>query len=307
MVTRNKGRSLLVIPDTYIMIDTETTWLSPDWDRILEISAIKVKSGKVINEFSRLIKYSENDIVPSFITELTGITTTMIRSKGVSPKQATSEFKAFVEESLIVGYNVNFDINFIFDSYQQFNLGDFNNDYVDVWRIARRFFKGERHNRVVDVMPRLGITHQQRHRALADCYDQKSILDELSIRIDENFFKQSKRAKQKSKFDLRTLISTSSSINQDSAFYQKSICFTGALSIPRKDAAQLVVNIGGAAQNGINKKTDYLVIGDISYSTNVKNGITGKMKRANELMNAGQDITILTETLFMEMLEEENA
>ena len=116
-----------------------------------------------------------------------------------------------------------------------------------------------------------------------------------------------KRAKQKSKFDLRTLISTSSSINQDSAFYQKSICFTGALSIPRKDAAQLVVNIGGAAQNGINKKTDYLVIGDISYSTNVKNGITGKMKRANELMNAGQDITILTETLFMEMLEEENA
>lgn len=71
MVTRNKGRSLLVIPDTYIMIDTETTGLSPDWDRILEISAIKVKSGKVINEFSRLIKYSENDIVPSFITELT--------------------------------------------------------------------------------------------------------------------------------------------------------------------------------------------------------------------------------------------
>ncbi|KLI74895.1 MULTISPECIES: exonuclease domain-containing protein [Lacticaseibacillus] len=303
MKNRVKGKSVLLFPDDYVMIDTETTGLSPDWDRVLEISALKVHKGKILQEYSNLIKYSEEDTVPPFVTDLTGITTDQIRLNGVSPKIAISKLRELIGSDLIVGYNINYDLNFLYDLYQQFDLGNLNNDYIDILRIARRFFKGERHNRVQDVLPRLGITHSQQHRALADCYDQKSILDELRSRADPNIFVPTRKVG----LDLRKLSGNSEKQNPNSTFYMKSVCFTGALSIQRKEAAQIIVDLGGIAQNGVNKKTDYLIVGDTSYTSSIKNGVTGKQKRAQELMTAGQDINILTESLFMQILEEENA
>lgn len=303
--TVEKGKSLLLFPDNYVMVDTETTGLSPKWDHVLEISALKVVNGQTVNEFSQLIKYSENYHVPAFITDLTGITTQLVQTQGIPPFQAISEFKDFLGTDLMAGYNINFDINFLFSLYQEFNLGTLSNDFVDIWRIARRFFKEEKHNRVSDVLPRLGIDHDQKHRGLSDCYDQKIILDKIRQSASNEIFKKIRSARSK-KTDLRTLVSTSNDFNPDNPFFMKNVCFTGTLSMIRKEAAQRVVDVGGVVQNGVTRQTDFLIVGDTSYSKNVKNGITGKMKKAINLKSLGQDIDIIPETLFTDMVEEEN-
>lgn len=304
-----RGKSLLQFPHDYVMIDTETTGLSPAWDDLLEISAISVKDGKVDQEYSKMVKFSDDEGVPDFITELTGITTEMIQTEGIDPKAALGGLSAFVGDSLLVGYNINFDLNFLTELFAEYEIGTFDNDYVDVWRLARRFYKGERHNRVADVLPRIGITHSQAHRALADCYDQKAILDYIFTNGDDSIlvpYKEKNHGQSAAEM-LKSLVADSSQNDEDSPFFDKQVCFTGALEMVRRDAAQIILNIGGHVQTGVNKQTDYLVVGDTSYSTNVKDGVTGKMKRARELMGNGQDITILTESLFKSMLEEDNA
>ena len=55
-VRENKGKNLRTIPDEYIVIDIETTGLSPEWDDIIEVAAIKYSHEKAIDSYSSLIR-----------------------------------------------------------------------------------------------------------------------------------------------------------------------------------------------------------------------------------------------------------
>lgn len=64
----NKGNSLIAFPDSYVLLDTETTGLDPEYDRIIEFAGIKVKNNEIIDKFQTLIKPPYK--IDSFITEL---------------------------------------------------------------------------------------------------------------------------------------------------------------------------------------------------------------------------------------------
>ena len=63
----------------YVCVDIETTGIRSKWDRIIEIGAVKVRDGEVVDTFSELI--NPGIPVPERITELTGITTEMVKDK----------------------------------------------------------------------------------------------------------------------------------------------------------------------------------------------------------------------------------
>ncbi len=65
-----KGKSILELPNDYIVLDIETTGLDPDWDSIIEIGAIKVIDNKVVESFESLINPEIE--IDDFITDLTG-------------------------------------------------------------------------------------------------------------------------------------------------------------------------------------------------------------------------------------------
>ena len=67
---------------------------------------------------------------------------------------------------------------------------------------------------------------------------------------------------------------------------------------------QIIKDSGGTPQDNVTQKTDYLILGDTSYSANVKDGVTGKMKKAQSSISNGQDLKILTESIFLDMLNE---
>ena len=81
---REKGKNILSIPTNYCIIDIETTGLSPDYDSIIEVSAVKYEDGKEIDNFTSLIKpeetYDDGTYIDSFVEKLTGITNEMLSS-----------------------------------------------------------------------------------------------------------------------------------------------------------------------------------------------------------------------------------
>ena len=70
--------------ENYTVVDIETTGLSPQKDDIIELSALKVRDNKVVEEFSTLLKSSKG--VNSFISGLTGITNSMLNNAPISFK-----------------------------------------------------------------------------------------------------------------------------------------------------------------------------------------------------------------------------
>lgn len=95
---------------TLVILDLETTGLSPFSAGITEIYMRKIKSGEVIDEFHSLVNPQRS--IPNFITKLTGITNEMVLN---SPKinDIKDDIKNFVDGAIVVGHNINFDMNFL--------------------------------------------------------------------------------------------------------------------------------------------------------------------------------------------------
>ena len=130
----HKGHNILSAPDTYTVIDIETTGLDSRYCEIVEMSALRYAGGNLSSSFSTLVKPAEP--IDEFITELTGITNDMV-SDAPSISAAIKQFYDFIGSDILVGYNVNFDINFIYDVLQETHGIDFTNDFVDVMRLAK--------------------------------------------------------------------------------------------------------------------------------------------------------------------------
>lgn len=71
----------------------------------------------------------------------------------------------------------------------------------------------------------------------------------------------------------------------------------------RKEAMQFVVDRGGLCGDSMNKKTNYLVLGNNDYCTTIKGGKSTKQKKAEKLKLAGCDIEIISENVFYDMLD----
>lgn len=166
-VREHKGNSLIKDLDNYVVLDIETTSLDSYYGEILEISAVKVRNKKEVEYFSELIKI--NNEVGYFTTRLTGITNEMMLNEGKELKEVLQNFKKFLGDDIIIGHNVNFDINFIYDSMQD-NLDEYlSNDYIDTLRISRKILPNLKHHKLDDLIDYFNLTKRNEHRALNDC------------------------------------------------------------------------------------------------------------------------------------------
>ena len=306
----NKGNSLLAFPASFSVIDIETTGLSPYYDQIIELSAIKVIDGTVVDKFTTLVQPDpdcDGVYIDSFITELTGITNEMLAS---APKLSSTlpDYLNFIGNDLLVGHNVNFDINFIYDKAESLLSETFSNDFVDTMRISRRLHPEFQHHRLADLCERYHIDYTNAHRSLSDCLLTLKCLSFLSEDVVQLYgsidnFVQQATAKSVCASDI---VATTDTINPNNLLRDKVIVFTGALdTLTRKEAMQIVVNHGGINADNVTQKTNYLVLGNNDYCTTIKDGKSRKQKRAEQLKLAGLDIEIIPESVFLDMLDEE--
>jgi len=300
---RIKGMSLLVLENNYTVIDIETTGLSPVHDEIIELSAIKVRDNQIIEEFTSLVK-PENEI-SDFITRLTGITNEMVKS---APKieDAIMDYVNFIGDSLLLGHNIHFDINFIYDNYWIYSKKYFYNNFVDTLMLSRKVEPGLLSHKLGGLASHYSIKTNGAHRGLADCHTthmlygilkEKVVSNDIDLSILPTWKKYPK--------NISKISSTVETFNEEHPLYGKNIVFPGELEkMSRGAAAQTVANLGGMPQSGVNKKTDFLILGNNDYNKAIKGGKSSKQRKAEEYILSGQDLQIISETEFYEMIEE---
>lgn len=158
---------MINIPDDYVVLDLETTGLSPKENEIIELSALRIRDRKVVEEFSRLVK--PEGIISEFITNLTGIDNNLVNDKeGIAV--LLPEFLSFIGKDVVVGHNVLFDLNFISENSNKYLHKKTFYKCFDTMKISRELFPNERHHRLCDVSARLNVKQESAHRGLVDCY-----------------------------------------------------------------------------------------------------------------------------------------
>lgn len=161
-----KDFSLTVYPYDYVVLDIETTGLSPQKNEIIELSALRVVKGEIEEEFSKLVK--PRGYVSPFITKLTGITREML-SEAPPIDKAIWEFKEFCSDSIVLGHNINFDLNFINTKLMQCHNIGFNNDYIDTLKIARKLLPQLPSKKLGLIAAHFNLNTDGMHRGLKDC------------------------------------------------------------------------------------------------------------------------------------------
>lgn len=147
----------------FVVFDVETTGFDKDYNEIIEIGAVKVVEGKIVEQFQTFI-CPENEI-PKHITDLTTITNDMVKDAPFI-KDAITDFYKFCENCTLVGYNVEFDIGFIKSAGAKANLL-FDNKSSDAMELAKSKLYLPRY-KLINVVEALNITLNNAHRAIAD-------------------------------------------------------------------------------------------------------------------------------------------
>jgi len=182
-IRAKKGHNSLSFPKEYVVIDIETTGLSPSHDSIIELSALRIKDYKAVDKFSSLVNPGFK--INAFIEQLTGITNEMLHSASYI-EDVLPFFIEFVGESHIVGHNVNFDINFIYDTCIKILNKPFCNDFTDTLYLSKKILKNLPHHRLSDLSKYYQIGYEGAHRALVDC----QITQQCFIKLYEDILTQ---------------------------------------------------------------------------------------------------------------------
>ena len=305
---KGKGKSVIVFADDYCVVDIETTGLDFSCD-IIEISALKVRNGMITDKFTELVNPGHH--IPEFVTELTGISDDMVEGCD-SIEKVISRFNDFVSSDLIVGHNVvSFDANFLYDSLLETTGNFFSNDLVDTMRIARWILPELEHHRLADICSNYKIDQTSSHRGLSDCESTYAIYNSMKktciekYSTLENFYNYvSDRLEKKYKRSLRASDIHTDNVEFDisNPLYGALCVFTGTLEkMPRREAMQIVKDLGGDCGDSVTKKTNFLILGNNDFCKSIKGGKSSKQKKAEKLQLDGNDIQIISENVFYEM------
>ncbi len=160
----------------YIVLDIETTGFDVLSQKIIEIAALKVKDGEIIDKFQSFV-YSDIAI-PYRILQLTGIANADVlnapRIDNVLP-----DFVNFAKGYIVIGHNVRFDLSFIYHNCRQLNI-DYDTSFIDTLRFSRELFPELDHHRLSDVCELLSVENAYEHRALTDCLATQECFAKLS-------------------------------------------------------------------------------------------------------------------------------
>ena len=147
-----------------VLVDVETTGGSARYARITEIGALRIERGKVVATFNQLVNPEQP--IPRFITKLTGITNEMVWQAPTFARIAP-DLEAFLDGAVFVAHHVAFDYSFITAEFKRVGVG-YNSDRLCSVKMSRRLHLEQRRHGLDQVIERLGLQIQNRHRAFDD-------------------------------------------------------------------------------------------------------------------------------------------
>lgn len=167
----------------YVAFDLETSGLNCEKDEIIEIGALKVRDGKVIERFSRLIKPKVP--VPPEITAITGITNEML-SEAPPIEKVIPEFVLFCRDEILLGHNVMFDYKFTKVYAKRYGL-PFEKKGIDTLKIARKVLPELESRSLGALCVHYDIVNQAAHRAYHDALATAKIYHMMAHFYEEKY------------------------------------------------------------------------------------------------------------------------
>lgn len=162
--------------DSFISVDIETTGLSPVKDKIIEIGALKVVEGKVIEEFDILIDPRVE--LPERIVELTGISQDMLTGRPTI-EEVLPKFLEFAKDLPLLGHNIVFDYSFLKTAAAKQKLV-FERKGIDTLQIARTLLSDLESKSLEALCQYYGIVNKKHHRAFEDAKATMMLYEKLS-------------------------------------------------------------------------------------------------------------------------------
>ncbi|PSL51226.1 DNA polymerase III catalytic subunit PolC type [Salsuginibacillus halophilus] len=151
--------------DTFVVFDVETTGLSAVYDTIIELAAVKVKDGEIIDRFESFA--NPHEALSATIIELTGITDDMVKD-APEPKEVVRDFLHFSEGSILVAHNASFDMGFIHAACKAYELSEATHPVVDTLELGRLLYPKMKNHRLNTLCKAFDIELVSHHRAIYD-------------------------------------------------------------------------------------------------------------------------------------------
>lgn len=158
-------KHILLDDATFVVFDVETTGLSTAYDTIIELAAVKIKEGRVIDKFERFS--NPHKPLTAKIIELTHITDDMLKD-APEVDEVVAEFKEFIGDSIVVAHNASFDMGFLYTAYNKAGIQGVVHPVIDTLELSRLLNPTFRNHRLNTLCKRYGIELTQHHRAIYD-------------------------------------------------------------------------------------------------------------------------------------------
>lgn len=150
--------------DTFVVFDLETTGFSAEVDRIIEIGAVKIKNGEIVDNFSKFV--NPKIPIPFRIEKLTGINDSMVM-KAEPIEKILPEFLEFCGDAVMVAHNAGFDTSFIINNAERLGI-KYDPTIMDTVLLAQ-FVIPNLHNYKLDTLCKhLAVSLENHHRAVDD-------------------------------------------------------------------------------------------------------------------------------------------
>ena len=181
-----RGNDTKLLDNTYVVFDFETTGFNAaGGDSIIEVGAVKLYNGEIIDKFSELIDPKRP--LPSKITDVTGITQEMLDGKD----DEETVIKRFIEwygDLPMVAHNAKFDVSFLEIAYSKYNLGEFKNTVIDTLELSRVLDSTYARHSLSALVKRYNVPFDEdsHHRGDYDAEATAYVFHKMMKKVDSN-------------------------------------------------------------------------------------------------------------------------
>lgn len=167
--------------DSYVVFDTETTGLKDQFDKIIEIGALKIINNEIVEEYDVLI--NPEIPIPEIITNITGITDDMVKNERLI-QDVLPEFMEFIGDLPVIAHNAPFDLGFINTNLIRNQMNAMKNDVQDTVELAHIYIP-KAYNYKLETLKRYFHLDFGSHRSVEDCKTTNYIYQECKKRAME--------------------------------------------------------------------------------------------------------------------------
>jgi DNA polymerase-3 subunit epsilon len=156
----------------FCVIDIETNGSKPEKSQVIEVGAVMLKNGKIIDRFESFVECA---FLPKYISKITGIQPADLIN-APSRLEVLTRLKEFIGDSIFVAHNANFDYGFLNHSFDRFGLGTIGNQVLCSIDLAKRTIKSKRYG-LAYLNESLELGVEVHHRAYSDAFTTAKLLN----------------------------------------------------------------------------------------------------------------------------------